>query len=198
MDYRERKCKQAFECCEKLLRASQMHTACLRADQKMLRNMLSNVTSALMPPPDMNSPWRQRPASHSWEAAEDQIKLVIQELQDVLSSLIASNGCHATWRQLGPVLSKIPAPEAEVISGPGPEKLPCPQLQSCGSDSMATPLLPLQPQAAMRARLLLAPEFKIGATTAVLPKAGDASDNFRSIAKVRYSDSSRSSREHFC
>jgi len=194
MDHQGRKCKQAHDCLGKLLVASQMRTALLRADQEMLRNMRDRVTSASRLPPDMHPPWHRRSASHSFEVADDEIEVVIQELKDVLSSLIAANGCHATWRQLGPVLAKIPAPEPEIISGPRPEKMPWSHLQNSGEDSMAASV-PLRQQAALIARLLPAPEFKLDARTAVLPKAGSALDIFRSTAKVRYSDPSRSSHE---
>jgi len=192
-------CKQSHECFAKLLRVSQMRTAHLRADQRILLHMRDRVkvarNSGSMLPPEMFQQWHRRSVSHSGAVAEDEIEVVMQELKDALSSIVAASACLETWRQLGPVLAKLPAAEPEIIVRPGPENLPWPQFQTHGRDGMATLKMSSQPQTMMRARLLTAPEFRLGAKTATVPNACDSFDGLRSVAKVRHSNASRSSQE---
>mmetsp|Transcript_64578 Transcript_64578/g.124516 ORF Transcript_64578/g.124516 Transcript_64578/m.124516 type:complete len:204 (+) Transcript_64578:88-699(+) len=178
VEFQVRKSRQARNCLVKLLRASRMHTECLRDDQRMLRYMLHQVKvahgrpSAPMLPPDMH----RQLVSPSW----DEMEVELQELKDVFCSLIAANECHETWRKLSPVLAKLPAPEPDIISGPEPEELPWTRFRGTSMEASA---LPSEPQAALRARLLPAPEFKLGSMTAAVPQVGDGPENLRSAAR---------------
>jgi len=151
--------------------------------------------SGSMLPPEMFQQWHRRSVSHSGAVAKDEIEVVLQELKDALSSIGAASACLETWRQLGLVLAKLPAPEPEMIVRPGSDNLPWPQFQTHERHGMAASKMSSQPQTMMRARLLPAPEFRLGAKTAAVPKACHSLDGFRNVAKVRNSNASRSSHE---
>jgi len=201
LEHQGRQCRQAHECLEKLLQALRMRTARLNADQRMLRCMFDKVkvarnrSSASVLSPDMFPQWQRQDVPHSWTVSEDEIEVVMQELTDVLASFTATSGCHDTWRRLGPILAKLPAPKPEIISGP--ERMPWPHLQMSEKDGMAAPEMIPQPKMAMRARLVPAPEFRCGPMDARLPNAGDAPPHSWGVAKVRHFHSSMSSSESF-
>mmetsp|Transcript_100073 Transcript_100073/g.193208 ORF Transcript_100073/g.193208 Transcript_100073/m.193208 type:complete len:213 (+) Transcript_100073:44-682(+) len=184
LEFQVQKTRQVHDCFGKLLWASQMQTARLLEDQKKLRHMLHHVTWAQghpyelkFPPNDMHPPWQRHFASPASELSEDEVEVALQELKEVFSLFIAANDGHETWRKLYPLLAKLPAPEPEIISGPGPEKVPLSQLQDFEEESTEASALPWQSPAAMRARLLPAPEFKYGAMTAEMPEASDFPEN---------------------
>jgi len=141
----------------------------------MLLDMLDQVKAACGRPsasmllPDVQPPRHGQSASHSWEVAQDDFNLVAQELKD---AVMAAKDAQETWHQLDQVCAELPAPQPESMSSPGPEKLPWPKLQTFEGDSMAVSPLSPQPQMAMRACLLAAPEFKLGDMTTAVPTAG--------------------------
>jgi len=199
LEHQGQNCRNAHERLARLIQVFQMRTAHLRADQRKLLHMLERVkvarNSGSMLPPDMYPPWHRQSVSHSCVVDEEDIKVVMQELKDALSSIVAANACLETWRQLGPVVAKLPAPEPEMIVRPGSDNLPWPQFQTHERHGMAASKMSSQPQIMMRARLLPAPEFRLGAKTAAVPKACHSLDGFRNVAKVRNSNASRSSHE---
>jgi len=197
LEHQGQNCRNAHERLARLIQVFQMRTAHLRADQRKLLHMLERVkvarNSGSMLPPDMYPPWHRQSVSHSCVVDEEDIKVVMQELKDALSSIVAANACLETWRQLGPVVAKLPAPEPEILVRPGFDNLPWPKFQTHRGDGMAASIS--QPQTARRARLLPAPEFRLGATTAAVPQACDALVGLRSVVNVRHSNASRSSHE---
>eukprot|EP00419_Tripos_fusus_P013024 CAMPEP_0172669920 /NCGR_PEP_ID=MMETSP1074-20121228/9979_1 /TAXON_ID=2916 /ORGANISM="Ceratium fusus, Strain PA161109" /LENGTH=162 /DNA_ID=CAMNT_0013486757 /DNA_START=24 /DNA_END=512 /DNA_ORIENTATION=+ len=133
LDLQVRNIEQSRALLGKVRWASQMHTARLLEDQKVLRHMVHRVRmahgrhSALMILPDMHQPWHRHCASSSPEMLKAEADMVLQELKEVHSSFIAASGCNEIWRRLSPPLPKRPAPEPESISGPRPDELPWPQ-----------------------------------------------------------------------
>jgi len=199
LDHQNQEGMHAHLYLEKLLQVCQMHNAHLHAEQRMLQRILDQVKmtgtfhSASTLLPDLQPPWHRQSASHSWTVPEDDIEMVMQELKDVLSSLIATRGCHEIWRQLGSVFAKLPAPEPEIISGPGPDKLPLPQFQKYGGDGMAASAWQSQPEAATRAHLRPAPEVKLDSMTALVPQPGYTVGKNGSTANARHSEGGASS-----
>jgi len=200
LDHLGRECKQAHVILAKLLRASQMRNARLQADQRILRQMLNTLkadrgrSSASVLPPDLYAAWYRQSASHSREVAEDEIEIAMHELKAVTSSLVAASGCHETWRRLFAVVAKMPSPKPEILSGPVPEQLPWPKLQSSELDSMSAAVLTSQPQTASRGCFVPSPEeFKFNAMPAPVPKASDTLESFRTDVKVDYPCASRPS-----